>query len=111
MAKAIRANEVQMFDDFICSCWLMRQFGLLSSYHCLMRNCNAIDCGPMQCGRNRILPPNRPDAPARSAGFQTCCIADFPVGKALEITQFAGLETRDTADLEVCATGVVSSCA
>jgi hypothetical protein len=38
----------------------------------------------------------------RSAGFQTCCIADFPVGsQALWPT---GLETRDTADLEVCGT-------
>jgi hypothetical protein len=47
---------------------------------------------------------NRPAAPARGAGFQTCRIADFQVGKALEITRFAGFETRDTADLEVCAT-------
>jgi hypothetical protein len=44
----------------------------------------------------------------RSAGFQTCCIADFQVGKVVEITQFAGLETRDTADLEVCATGAAA---
>ena len=35
----------------------------------------------------------------RSAGFQTCCAADFQIG-----TPQAGLETRDTADLEVCAT-------
>jgi hypothetical protein len=49
--------------------------------------------------------PNQTDAPARSAGFQTCRIADFQVGKALGITPFAGLETHDTADLEVCATG------
>jgi hypothetical protein len=33
------------------------------------------------------------------AGFQTCRPADFPIG----IGQ-AGLETRETADLEVCAT-------
>jgi hypothetical protein len=46
-----------------------------------------------------------------SAGFQTCRIADFQVGKVLGITQFAGLETRDTADLEVCATVVVYGCA
>jgi hypothetical protein len=52
----------------------------------------------------------RPDVPARSAGFQTCCIADFQVGKALGIREFTGLETRDTADLEVCATVVVSGC-
>jgi hypothetical protein len=50
-------------------------------------------------------------APARSAGFQTCCIADFQVGNALRITQFAGLETRDTEDLEACATVAVTRCA
>jgi hypothetical protein len=38
----------------------------------------------------------------RSAGFQTCCTADFQVGPAE--WRPAGLETRDTADLEVCAT-------
>ena len=38
----------------------------------------------------------------RSAGFQTCCIADFQVGYAA--LRPAGLETRGTADLEVCAT-------
>jgi hypothetical protein len=38
----------------------------------------------------------------RSAGFQTCCAADFQVG--LTDLRPAGLETRDTADLEVCAT-------
>src|SRR5688572_30983063 len=37
-----------------------------------------------------------------SAGFQTCCIADFQVGRVF--WRSAGLETRDTADLEVCAT-------
>ena len=41
---------------------------------------------------------------AGSAGFQTCCIADFQVGGAVELVRRAGLETRDTADLEVCAT-------
>jgi hypothetical protein len=49
---------------------------------------------------------NRPDVPACSAGFQTC-IADFQVGRMLGMTPFAGLETHDTADLEVCATGAV----
>jgi hypothetical protein len=44
-----------------------------------------------------------------SAGFQTCCIADFQVGRTSAIVQSAGLETRDTADLEVCATGVAAS--
>ena len=38
----------------------------------------------------------------RSAGFQTCRIADFQVGSAA--LRPAGLETRGTADLEVCAT-------
>jgi hypothetical protein len=47
----------------------------------------------------------------RSAGFQTCCIADFQVGRALEVVRPAGLETRDTADLEVGATVAVSNCA
>jgi hypothetical protein len=49
----------------------------------------------------------RRDVPARSAGFQTCCIADFQVGRMLENARPAGLETRDTADLEVCATVAV----
>jgi hypothetical protein len=49
-----------------------------------------------------------------SAGFQTCCIADFQVGgprhnpSALKSPPPAGLETRDTADLEVCATNSTS---
>src|SRR6202034_2227507 len=38
----------------------------------------------------------------RSAGFQTCCAADFQVGWTA--LRPAGLETRGTADLEVCAT-------
>jgi hypothetical protein len=53
------------------------------------------------------IAPNRSDAPIRSAGFPTCRIADFQVGKALGIPWFAGLETRDTADLEVRATMAV----
>jgi hypothetical protein len=36
------------------------------------------------------------------AGFQTCCVADFQVG--ITALPPAGLETRDTADLEVCVT-------
>ncbi len=36
-----------------------------------------------------------------SAGFQTCCIADFQIGKSRDVVR---PETRDTADLEVCAT-------
>jgi hypothetical protein len=48
-----------------------------------------------------------------STGFQTCCIGDFQVGRAPAVVQSAGLETRDTADLEVCAIGVAvtSRCA
>ena len=52
----------------------------------------------------------RRETAVRSAGFQTCCIADFPICRprknpALGIVQRpAGLETRDTADSEVCAT-------
>ena len=42
--------------------------------------------------------------PLRSAGFQTCCVADFLVGPVLNGAQAAGLETRDTAGLETCAT-------
>ena len=38
----------------------------------------------------------------RSAGFQTCRAADFQVGSPA--LPPAGLETRETADLEVCAT-------
>jgi hypothetical protein len=38
----------------------------------------------------------------RSAGFQTSCIADFQVGSPALWP--VGLATRDTADLEVCAT-------
>ena len=38
----------------------------------------------------------------RSAGFQTCCVAGFQAGSTPLLQ--AGLETRDTADLEVCAT-------
>jgi len=40
----------------------------------------------------------------RSAGFQTCRIADFQIGKSYDLVQSADFETRDTADLEVCAT-------
>jgi hypothetical protein len=46
----------------------------------------------------------------RSAGFQTCCIADFPIGAAWEVRKAQvsstarRLEARDTADWEVCAT-------
>jgi hypothetical protein len=45
-----------------------------------------------------------------TAGFQTGCIADVPIGGAwksggrLSGGRHAGWETRDTADLEVCGT-------
>jgi hypothetical protein len=42
----------------------------------------------------------------RSAGFQTCCVADFQVGSAWNWSAAADVEIRDTADLEVCATGM-----
>jgi hypothetical protein len=48
----------------------------------------------------------------RSAGFQTCDIADFQIGKAAKrqgfqaIQAVADSEIRDTADLEVGATGM-----
>jgi len=51
--------------------------------------------------------------PARS-GFPTCWIADFQVGgahvsrNAQQRPPPAGWETRDTADLEVCATNSAS---
>jgi hypothetical protein len=51
----------------------------------------------------------------RSVGFQTCRIADFQIGSArklqrpLSISGYANLEIRDTADLEVGATGCVDS--
>ena len=50
----------------------------------------------------------------RSAGFQTCCVADFQIGEVGgDEAQWlggrhAGLETRDTADLEVRATLVAA---
>jgi hypothetical protein len=45
-----------------------------------------------------------------TAGFQTCCIADVPIGGAWKSGarlcggRHAGLETRDTAGLETCGT-------
>jgi len=50
---------------------------------------------------------------SRSAGFPTCCVADFPIGvPSAYLTRqpgqrHAGWETRDTADWEVCATSEV----
>ena len=72
---------------------------------------------PSNADRCRIAPSAvelrtvKPPARFRSAGFQTCCIADFQVGGASwqqeaagAFGRPAGLETRDTADLAVCAT-------
>jgi hypothetical protein len=42
--------------------------------------------------------------PARSAAFQSCRVADFQIGESCILPVAAGLEARDTADLEVCAT-------
>jgi hypothetical protein len=56
-------------------------------------------------------PARRRGVPARSAGFQTCCIADFQVGRVLENARPTGLETRDSADLEVCAAVGRAGCA
>ena len=39
----------------------------------------------------------------------TCCIADFRIGAACDVGRLAGLETRDTADLEVCATSAAAA--
>ncbi|MEI6785514.1 MAG: hypothetical protein WCQ21_31880, partial [Verrucomicrobiota bacterium] len=46
----------------------------------------------------------RPFDVARSAGFPTCCIADFLIGRAFDVARSAGWETCETADLKVCAT-------
>jgi hypothetical protein len=52
----------------------------------------------------RSFEPRNAPEDFRGAGFQTCGIADFQVGGAWTGSWLAGLETRDTADLEVCAT-------
>src|SRR5208283_2531277 len=44
----------------------------------------------------------------RSAGFQTCRIADFQIGCSCNVLRGAGLETGDTADSEVCATVLIN---
>ncbi|TMQ01667.1 MAG: hypothetical protein E6L09_02550 [Verrucomicrobia bacterium] len=43
----------------------------------------------------------------RSAGFQTCCIADFQIGGACDVVPPAGLETRDTAQRGEAATNMI----
>jgi hypothetical protein len=75
-----------------------------------MRNVGTVNFTSGRSSRRRRRRKPRPgayllsaDLPSlRSAGFQTCCIADFQVG--FPALRPAGLETRDTADLEVCAT-------
>src|SRR5438046_604439 len=74
----------------------------------LIRESKLLDFSKLQ---NRSL-----SAPGRkfgdvfcSAGFQapclqTCCIADFPVGRPSFVMALADLEIRDTAGLETCAT-------
>ena len=44
--------------------------------------------------------------PAGTAGFQTCCVADFQV--VMTSASLAGWETSDTADLEVCVTFAIA---
>jgi hypothetical protein len=44
------------------------------------------------------------EAFSRSADFQVCCTADFQIGAPRKVIAGAGLEARDTADLEVCVT-------
>jgi hypothetical protein len=52
---------------------------------------------------------------ARGAGFQTCCIADFLIGRPSDFltlsrrTRAAGSEACDTADLELCDTTRMSA--
>src|SRR5437773_2595500 len=43
--------------------------------------------------------------------FQTCCIADFPVGRPSFVRALADLEIRETAGLETCATEYVTELA
>jgi hypothetical protein len=76
----------------------------------------ALRPGRSRSGRVLAIWATRPWHCSRSAGFQTCCIADFQIGSApkcqrpLGLSKFADLEIRDTADLEVGATGVVCGC-
>ena len=60
---------------------------------------------PRVNGRN-ARPKLEVQAPheVRSAGFRTWSIAGFQIGGPAEVMRPPGLETGDTADLEVCAT-------
>jgi hypothetical protein len=53
---------------------------------------------------NTRLKPGANESERRSAGFQTCCIADFQIRQLLDGQRPADLEIGDTADWEVCAT-------
>ena len=61
---------------------------------------------------NYLSPFQKSRSASRFAG-QTCCVADFQIGEAREFSfrdrvgRRAGLETRDTADSEVCATTAI----
>ena len=66
-------------------------------------------CAPDSYIGVRAYPEFRDEATALcSAGFRTCCIADFSVGRASAIRRagivpaLAGLETRDIAGAEAC---------
>jgi hypothetical protein len=63
------------------------------------RQSHARSAGFQTCPRASVFP-------AICSLLQTCCVADFQIG----IPQ-AGLETRGTADLEVCATKATLLCA
>jgi hypothetical protein len=58
-------------------------------------------CFPRKLSREATL--------GRSAGFPTCCVADFQIGWARDSGRPAGLEICDTADSEVCATSVAAA--
>ena len=67
----------------------------------------ALSHGVAEDGSPRREPGASAHCP-RSAGFQTCRIADFQIGNALQrhlnYSRFADLEICDTADWEVGAT-------
>jgi len=54
--------------------------------------------------RVRTRVPNRPGSALVAQVSPPAVSADFPVGSAGGIERPAGLEARDTADLEICAT-------
>jgi len=59
-------------------------------------------------GRNFSL-PHSAGLVVRNAGCQTCCVADCQIGRLHANPRPAGMETCDTADLEVCATAAMRS--